>query len=178
MYPCRKIAKNEIMNKYLITICLIFNVLISVAQNMDDSCILETKYRNPIDTADISRGEIPCMVLFVHSTHENCHKCATRRMLEALAKDSLGFREQWNIKLYVVYPNYSNRDIKAFEHYQAKNAILAFGHDGEYRKAFGGGNATPFIILYDGKGHCWTRLGGTYDDLVSTAEFWLRKNME
>lgn len=166
------------MSKYLISICLIFNVLISVAQNMDDSYILETKYRNPIDTADISRGRTPCMVLFVHPTHENCHKCATSRMLEALAKDSLGLREQWNIKLYVIYPHYSKRDIKTFEHYQAKNTILAFDYEGKYRKTFDSGNTTPFIALYDGKGHCWTILGGTYDTLVSYTKLWLQKNMK
>lgn len=164
------------MKKYFISICLIFNILLSAAQNVDDSYVLETKYRNPIDTTNISRGETPCMVLFVHSTHENCHKCATSKMLEALAKDSLGLREQWNIKLYVVYPYYSDRDIKMFEHYQAKNSILAFDYDGKYRKTFNNGYNTPFIVLYNGKGHCWTRLGGTYDTLVSSAKSWLQKN--
>lgn len=156
-------------------LCLLGNMIFSFAQKADEDYILETKYRNPIDTTDISNCKTPCMVLFVHSTHANCY-CATEKMLKALSEDSLHIRKKKNIKLYVIYPCYSEKDIRNFESYCPKNAIVAFDTNQEYFRNFSQRFITPYIVFYDGKGNHWTKEGGTYGDLILCVESWMSNN--
>ena len=163
------------MNRPIITICLAVISLFSIAQDIEDDYILETKYRNPIDTAKISNGESPYLLLFVHNAHGECN-CATRNIHKALSRDSLGLRAKNNIKLYVVYPRYSEKNIQEFESFNGRNVVLAFDFQGKYRRSFlREGNTTPFIVLFDGKGNKWTHLGGSFEKVKGFIENSLSK---
>ena len=147
------------------------------AQNADDITILETRFRNPIDTLTISKGKNPSIVLFVHS---NCkkHNCATGKMLKALGKDSLDLRKNNNIKLFVVYPIYSKRDIAEFDSFNPQNATVAFDINRQYRASFSGDpNTTPFIVVFNGKGDNVIQNGGTYKDLYDTVVSFLKSEV-
>lgn len=125
--------------------------------------VLETRFRNPVDTTKFHTN--PTLLLFVHSQCHHEHQCATTRMQKALEEDSLQIRKERGIKLYVVYPTYKKEDIKMFDSYNPVLSEVVFYTDTKYKGIFSEGNLTPFAILYDGKGNVFTRLGGTYEDL-------------
>ena len=141
------------------------------AQELKDSIVLENRYYNPIDTTVFAKGPSPCIVLFVHSslgTGVEC-TCASGRMRKALQTDSLGLREENNIKLYVVYPSdHKPDDIEEFDSCSSKNSILAFDVNRVYKIKL-----WPYMIFYDGKGGRWTQEGGTYSSLKESIEQWL-----
>ncbi len=160
------------MNK-LISILLITSYT-AFAQNDSDITILETRFRNPIDTSIISKGKNPSIVLFVHP---NCrkHNCATGKMLKALGQDSLDLRKSNDIKLFVVYPQYSRIDIAEFDSLNPKNATVAFDINRQYRVSFSGNsNTTPFVVVFNGKGDSIIQNGGTYTELFDTVVSFLK----
>lgn len=125
--------------------------------------VLETRYRNPIDT--VKFHESPTMLLFVHSKCQSA-LCSTTKMQMALERDSLGFRTKYGINLYVVYPKYSQSDIATFDSFSpVKGTFVAFYTSLNHRKTFHEGNITPHIVFYDGKGHVYSKIGGTIEDL-------------
>lgn len=152
------------MKKLIIIFWCFLVCLKMVAQ---ENYVLETRYRNPIDTTDFHSK--PTLLLFVHSKC-NSRQCATLRMQEALEKDSLGIRKERGIKLYVIYPTYKKEDIRMFDFYNPVFAEVAFYTDYKYKGIFSDGNSTPFAVLYDGKGNVFTRLGGTYEDIYKLME--------
>lgn len=154
------------MNRIIGCILLAFLYCTVFAQNDNDMTILETRFRNALDTLTISKGPSPCIVVFVHSTCGN-FKCATTQMQKALEQDSLDLRKNYSIKLYVVYPHeYSSEDVKHFDSYSPLNATVAFDINGQYRMSFGDYiNATPFVVVFDGSGKRITQIGGTYQSL-------------
>lgn len=154
------------MKKFVITLLSIFVCLNMAGQ---ENYVLETRYRNPVDTTNFHSK--PTLLLFVHSKCDNS-QCATSRMQKALETDSLNIRKEWGIKLYVIYPNYNENDLEMFDSYMPVLAEIAFYTDTKYKGAFSDENSTPFVVLYDGKGNTFTRLGGTYEDLC---EFIKRK---
>lgn len=83
----------------------------------------------------------------------------------------IGFYKLYNwevlsyIFAYVIYPNYNENDLEMFDSYTPVLAEVAFYTDIKYKGAFSDGKSTPFVVLYDGKGNTFTRLGGTYRDL-------------
>ena len=126
--------------------------------------ILETRFRNPIDTAKFH--ETATMLLFVHSNCQHRHLCPTTRMQRALETDSLGFLNRYGIQLFVIYPRYSDYDIKTFDSFSPKrNANVAFYTSHSYKGAFKEGVSTPYVVFYDGKGHVRTKAGGTIAEL-------------
>lgn len=145
---------------------LFFPPYMAFAQNISDTTILETRFRNPIDTVTISVGKNPSIVLFVHSNCRN-NNCPTGRLLKALSEDSLNLRKNNNIKLYVVYPNeYSKKDVAEFDSYSPDNAVVAFDINRTYRKKFGFNiNVTPLVVIFDGKGNKIVQEGGTYKEI-------------
>lgn len=125
--------------------------------------VLETRYRNPVDT--VKFHEDPTMLLFVHSKCQS-RSCATTRMQIALERDSLGFRARFGIKLYVIYPKYSQSDIDAFDTFSpTENAVVAFYTSLNHKNTFYEGNTTPHVVFYDGKGHVYSKTGGTIEEL-------------
>lgn len=149
-----------------IIICAFFFSMTVSAQEKQDSVVLENRYYNPIDTVAFAQENSPCIVLFVHSSHGDNHVCASGRMQQALQTDSLGLREENNIKLYVVYPSdHKNSDIEEFDSYSSKNSILAFDVNRVYKI-----KQWPYVIFYDGKGGRWTQEGGTYTSLKESIE--------
>lgn len=164
------------MKKVLCILLLICVPVLAIAQRNDEDYVLETRYRNPIDTTTFCK--MPTMLLFVHSKCNQGYRCATIRMQEALEKDSLGIRSQYGIRLYVIYPRYSDKDIQTFDSFSPINAKVAFYTEGKYWGTFKEGTTTPYIILYDGKGHMVTKTGGTIEevkDLVTTQWHNLKK---
>ena len=126
--------------------------------------ILESRYRNPIDTSKFK--DAPTMLVFVHSKCEHGGMCPTLRMQKALESDALGFRGKYGIKLYVIYPSYSTYDIETFDSFSPIGATrIAFYTDSQYYGSFNEGNNTPYVVYYDGKGHVYTKKGGTIEEL-------------
>lgn len=154
------------MKKFVTTL---WSILVCLNMAGQENYVLETRYRNSIDTTRFHSK--PTLLLFVHSKCGN-RQCATSRMQKALEKDSLNIRKERGIKLYVIYPNYNENDLEMFDSYTPILAEVAFYTDIKYKGAFSDGNSTPFVVLYDGKGNTFTRLGGTYRDLC---EFIKRK---
>lgn len=160
--------------KRLISILLILISCTTLAQSTDDMTVLETRFRNPLDTLTISMGKHPSIVLFVHP---NCkkHNCATEKMLKALAQDSLDLRKNNDIKLFVVYPIYSRIDIAEFDSFNPQNATIAFDINRQYRESFSGApNTTPFVVVFNGKGDKVIQNGGTYTDLYDKVVLFLK----
>lgn len=151
-----------------IILLLFFYPYMAYTQNISDTTILETRFRNPIDTVTISVGKHPSIVLFVHSNCRN-NNCSTGQLLKALCEDSLDLRKNNNIKLYVVYPNeYSKMDVDEFDSYSPENAVVAFDIGGTYRRKFGFNiNVTPFVVIFDGKGNKIVQEGGTYKKIYN-----------
>lgn len=156
---------------YFIISTLLFSVTIS-AQEPQDSVVLENRYYNPIDTADFARSSCPVLVLCVHSSQGSNCICPSGRMQKALQTDSLGLREENNIKLYVVYPSDHNMaDIEEYDSYNSKKSILSFDVNRVYKFRL-----WPYVIFYDGKGGRWTQEGGEYSSLKESIERWLTIN--
>lgn len=91
-------------------------------------------------------------------------------MQEALEKDSLQIRKGRGIKLYVIYPIYKVEDIKTFDFFNPVLSEVVFYTETKHKGSFSEGNSTPYVVLYDGKGNIFTRLGGTYEDLCELIE--------
>ena len=126
--------------------------------------VLETKFRNPVDTAKFH--ESPTMLLFVHSKCRHGNLCPTTRMQKALESDTLGFINRFGIRLYVICQNYSQDDIDTFDSFAPiNNANVAFYTNRSHQGTFGEGNMTPYIVFYDGKGHTHSQTGGTIEEL-------------
>ena len=143
-------------------ICVMLVVVSSIMGG--EKYILESRYRNPIDTSNFK--ETPTMLVFVHSKCEHGGMCATLRMQKALESDALGFRDKYGIKLYVIYPSYSKSDIETFDSFSPTDATkIAFYTDSRYYGSFNEGRSTPYVIYYDGKGNIYTKLGGTIEEL-------------
>ena len=107
--------------------------------------------RNPVDTAAFSKERT--LLLFVH---DPCgHKgCPTHKMQIALEKDSLGIRNTYGIKLYVIYQHYSEKNVEEYLSLSPVNSVLAFYTESKYFGTLGEEiGSTPFMIFYDGKGH-------------------------
>lgn len=126
--------------------------------------VLETRFRNPVDTAKFH--ESPTMLLFVHSKCQHGHLCPTTRMQRALETDSLGFRSKFGIKLYVIYPEYSQYDINTFDSFSpAENTVVAFYVKRTHKGTFHESGSTPHIVFYDGNNHIRTKIGGNVEEL-------------
>lgn len=148
--------KKVIFIIYLYSVCLT-----AMGQ---DTCILETMFRNPIDTAKFHLR--PSLLLFSHPKCKNATLCTTLLMQRALEKDSLNIRKDRDIKLYVIQPfGYDKNDINDFESFEPVNSELLFYINIGFRGSFSEPNLTPFIILYDGKGNVFTKTGGSYSEL-------------
>lgn len=136
-----------------------------------ENYVLETRFRNPIDTAKFN--ESPTLLLFVHSKCQHEHLCPTMRMQKALEYDSLGLRFRLHISLYVIYNYYSEKDIKEFESFSPqRKAEVAFYTNAKYKGTFGDGAETPYMVFYDGKGNRWSKTGGTYEELRDSIYRW------
>lgn len=143
---------------------ILLSTLFSIPSFAQEDCIFETYYRNPIDTTKFVSSGKPSVMLFVHS---KCgHSCPTRRMQEAFEADSCSIRNKNGIKLYVVYPSYSEEAKQDFDSYKPKNAELLFWVN-KPENFYGYRNTTPYIILFNGKGQLWYQTGGTYEDFVN-----------
>lgn len=158
--------QNNMKKFFVITL---WSILVCLNIAGQENYVLETRYRNPIDTTSFHSKST--LLLFVHSKCDNS-QCATCRMQKALKRDSLNIRKEREIKLYVIYSNYNKCDLEMFDSYMPVLAEIAFYTDTKYKGAFSDENSTPFVVLYDGKGNTFTRLGGTYEDLC---EFIKRK---
>lgn len=141
---------------------LLFSCLSMLSWGQEDY-VLETRFRNPIDTAAFSKN--PTMLLFVHSQCKEGRMCPTMKMQKALESDSLGFRSKYGIKLYVIYPKYSEADINTFDSFAPQNATVAFYTSKKYEGTFSEKAMTPYIVFYDGKGHLHKKEGGTIEEL-------------
>ncbi len=146
--------------RYLLVILFSLCVDLSWSQ---ENYVLESRYRNPIDTSVFANK--PTMMLFVHPKCKNGNMCPTARMQKALENDTLGFRSQFGIRLLVVYPKYSENDIKDFDSFEPRDAKVCFYTYSKYRGAWGEEETTPFIIFYDGKGHIRSKTGGSIEEL-------------
>ena len=124
---------------------------------------LETRYRNPVDTTRIIHSTIPSLMLFVHS---KCgHSCATQRMQAFLELDSCKIRKKYGLKLYVVYPSFSAKDISDFDSHKANNSEILFIAN-KMDNFYGYNKTTPYVILFCGNGKVLTFSHGSYKDLV------------
>lgn len=141
---------------------LLFSCLSMLSWGQEDY-VLETRFRNPIDTAAFSKN--PTMLLFVHSQCKEGHMCSTMKMQKALESDSLGFRSKYGIKLYVVYREYSKADINTFDSFAPQNATVAFYTSRKYEGTFSEKSVTPYIVFYDGNGHIHKKEGGIIEEL-------------
>lgn len=109
------------MKKLQILIVLLLSCLNCKGQS---SYFLETRYRNPVDTTNIIHSNISSIMLFVHS---KCgHGCPTQRMQTLLELDSCNIRKEYGLKLYVVYPSFSAKDISDFDSHKATNSEILF----------------------------------------------------
>ena len=145
-----------------IALISLFSCISMLALGQEDY-ILETRLHQPIDIAAFSKE--PTMLLFVHSQCEEGHLCPILKMQKALESDSLGFRSKYGIKLYVIYPKYSEADINIFDSFVPQNATVAFYTSRKYEGTFSEKSTTPYIVFYDGKGHIHTKEGGTIEEL-------------
>lgn len=147
-----------------IIFAVLITILLPLSAFSQDDCIFETFYRNPVDTTKIVSSGKPSIMLFVHT---KCgHSCPTQRMQEALEIDSCAIRNKYGIKLYVVYPSYSEENKQDFYSYKPKNAEVLFWVN-KAKDFYGYKNSTPYIILLNGKGQSWYQTGGTYEDFVN-----------
>lgn len=147
--------------------CYIIINAFSIPSFAQEDCIFEAYYRNPIDTTMFVSSGKPSVMLFVHS---KCgHSCPTQRMQEAFEADSCSIRNKYGIKLYVVYPSYSEEAIQDFDSYKPKNAEILFCVN-KPENFYGYRNTAPYIILFNGKGQFWCQTGGTYEDFVNLVE--------
>lgn len=154
------------MKSLHILIALLLCCLNCIGQN---SYFLETRYRNPVDTARIIHQSNPSVMLFVHSKCRHRHMCMTQRMLEDLALDSCEIRKEYGLKLYVVYPSFSAKDISDFDSHKATNSEILFIAD-KLDTFYGYKGATPYVILFCGNGKVLTFPHGTYEELVKFIE--------
>ena len=146
------------------TVLLFFSFCVALTAMSQNNYILETKFRNPVDTAKFHQR--PTLLLFSHSKCQNATRCATLRMQEALEKDSMQIRRDRGIKLYVIQPSgYNKKDIDDFESLEPVDAELLFYMDRDCRGSFSEPNLTPFVRLYDGKGNVYIKVGGSYSEL-------------
>ncbi len=160
MYSCCKINV-EIMKQLLLSVLFCWVVTALYAQ---ENYVLETRFRNPVDTTKFK--ESPTLLLFVHSKCQHGHLCPTTRMQKALETDSLGFRRELGMKLYVIYPKYSSDDIQTFDSFMPTDkTVVAFYTKPYYKGTFYEGNTTPYVVFYDGRGHVRTKIGGTIVEL-------------
>lgn len=150
--------------KLQILIVLFLCCLNCIGQN---TYFLETRYRNPVDTTRIIHSDIPSLMLFVHSKHE--HGCPTQRMQALLELDSCNIREEYGLKLYVVYPSFSARDIRDFDSHKATNSEILFVAD-ELENFYGYNKTTPYVILFCGNGKVLPFSHGTHEELVKFIE--------
>lgn len=128
---------------------------------------LETRYRNPVDTTRIIHSTIPSLMLFVHS---KCgHSCATQRMQAFLELDSCKIRKKYGLKLYVVYPSFSAKDISDFDSHKTNNSEILFIAN-KMDNFYGYNKTTPYVILFCGNGKVLTFSHGSYKDLVKFIE--------
>lgn len=127
------------------------------------SYFLETRYLNPVDTTYIIHSGVPSLMLFVHS---KCgHSCPTQRMQAFLELDSCKIRKEYGLKLYVVYPSFSAKDISDFDSHKATNSEIIFIAD-NLETFYGYNKTTPYVILFCGNGKVLTFSHGTYEELV------------
>ena len=162
--PVVLILRNKMKKSIIILVCVLF----CITEEGQEHCVLETRFRNPVDTTIFHRQ--PTLLLFVHSKCNHGRLCPTMRMQESLEKDSLQIRKRRGIKLYVVYPSYNVEDIKTFDSFNPVLSEVVFYTAQKHKGSFHEGNATPYIVLYDGNGNAFTRLGGTYEDLCELIE--------
>lgn len=157
------------MKKLQILIVLLLCCLNCKGQS---SYFLETRYRNPVDTTNIIHSNISSIMLFVHS---KCgHGCPTQRMQTLLELDSCNIRKEYGLKLYVVYPSFSAKDISDFDSHKATNSEILFIAD-ELENFYGYNKTTPYVILFCGNGKVLTFSQGTYDELVKLIETYIHR---
>ena len=149
------------MKRFLLFFLLVISASCLLGQ---ENYVLETRFRNPIDTVKFHKT--PTMLLFVHSKCQHGHLCPTTRMQKALESDTFGFINRFGIRLYVIYRYYSQNDINTFDSFSPiVNAKVAFYTNINHQGTFGEGGTTPYIVFYDGKGHVHTQRGGTIEEL-------------
>ena len=98
-------------------------------------------------------------------------------MQKKIETDSLGFLRKFGIKLYVIYPEYSQYNINTYDSFSpTENTVVAFYTQRTHQGLFHESGSTPHIVFFDGKGHIRTKTGGTVEELNdSVCNKWRRE---